>query len=94
MASRDRFLFLTLEDLNYDTSQSLQNVMNFLDINTGKVFDRELLEDAKACSKKGKPIYKRDPRYSMRKETKAQLEIFFSALNFLLSNALEQQLSW
>ena len=92
---KDRFLFMTLEDLAaQNVSQSSRKILSFLDLLTDVTSDEQRLQElTKSCHGR-EALYKRDPRYHMGEDTKALLKTFFRPFNSLLSDLLGEDLPW
>lgn len=95
MIPRERFLFLTLENLSKNLSGNAHDMLKFLDLNTEVASDEELIRrTARSCRTNPTPINMTDPMLRMKEDTRALLEIFFAPFNQLLSELLGIELPW
>ena len=94
--SKERFLFLTLEDLVKDANVVMRDILKFLGLSSGNGFDSMARRIQHSCNTNSQSSvdYKKDPRLSMTDETKRLLNIFFHPFNQLLSNLTNRTNIW
>lgn len=91
VVSKDRFLFLTLEELIEKPTQTVHEVVNFLGLRADKVDNGMVDSIAQSCNENSQSTvdYKHDPRLQIRSDTKQLLERFYYSFNSLLAEKLD-----
>ena len=98
VVARDRFHFLTLEDLVRDSKSVMKDLLGFLGLSTSSVssFDDVANRVRYSCDTNSQSAvnYSRDPRLQMREDTKELLDIFFHPFNHLLGTLINRTSLW
>ena len=96
VVAKDRFFFLTLEDIAKNTTQGMLDVLKYLGLKTTNNYkiSAELAKDSCGTNSQVRVNYKRDHRLQMRADTRALLEIFYHPFNLLLSELLNRTTLW
>ena len=90
VVSKDRFLFLTLEELIEKPTQTVHEMVKFLGLR-GNIDSSTVDSIAQSCNENSQSTvnYKHDPRLQMRMDTKLLLERFYHTFNSLLAEKLD-----
>ena len=96
---RNRFMFLTLEELGSNFEQNIvHDLLEFLSVRTDISSNHEMMKQiANSCAQNSQASvnYKHDPRLRMRSDTKLMLEEFYRPFNSLLVDLLgSEQFMW
>lgn len=87
---RDRFYFITLEELIQDHAKAAHDVLDFLDLNKAALSGGMLNRIINSCRENAQSSvdYKHIPELKMRNDTESMLEHFYYPFNLLLANLL------
>ncbi|SMN02678.1 hypothetical protein SPONN_1605 [uncultured Candidatus Thioglobus sp.] len=86
IVQRDRFLFLTLEELAQYPMETGNEIIHFLGLRTNGD-DISVQHIVDSCNKNSQSaVDKHDPRFQMRNQTKSVLEHFYEPFNSLLAD--------
>ena len=90
---KERFLFLTLEELIADPVQTATSISRFLGVKQSAVDIRKGAELASFCNEnsQGSINYKTSPDLQMRNDTRHMLETFYRPFNALLADLLQDK---
>lgn len=91
VVQRDRFLFLTLEEVMQDPSEVAHDMLKFLGLKTDVAADLNAVNRiVNSCHENTQTTvnYKHDPRLLMRNDTELMLKRFFYPFNSLLAGLL------
>ena len=88
---RDRFIFLTLEELVENPIRVATDISHFLGYEQSKADIQNVVKYAISCRKNSQTSfnYKANPQLHMRNDTKNMLETFYRPFNTLLANLLQ-----
>ena len=88
---RDRFIFLTLEELVENPIRAATDISHFLGYEQSAEDIRSAASFASSCSENSQTSvnYKANPQLQMRIDTKNMLETFYRPFNALLANLLQ-----
>ena len=94
--AKDRFIFLTLEDLAKNTTQVVSNILNKLGLRMASDSKRFSEKAKQSCSTNSQSSvnYKHDHRLQMRADTRTMLEIFYHPFNQQLGDLLNWTIPW
>ena len=85
---RERFLFLTLEELSSNLRQTANVVWKFIGLNP---LDLKSYSECNGKNEQRKVDYKNDPRLAMRNDTREILRSFFRPYNKMLADLLSDR---
>lgn len=94
---RNRFHFLTLEDLLHDTGKASHDILGFLGLDTAIAVNRSRIEDLAHSSPTNSQTsinYKDNAALRMRGETRELLQLFYQPFNTLLAHLIRKKLPW
>ncbi len=90
---KERFLFLTLEELIADPVQTATSISRFLGVEQSATDIQKGAELARLCNENSQDAinYKTSPNLQMRNDTKHMLETFYRPFNALLADLLQDK---
>ena len=96
VVAKDRFIFLTLEDLAENATQVMSNILNKLELRITSEYMRYSVMAKQSCSTNSQSSvnYKRDHRLQMRADTRTMLDIFYHPFNQQLGDLLNWTIPW